>query len=73
MSLLDPNGIVIKSKADNSEGIDPKGKISDDTFRVPTDAILGRWTAKGIERGEKRGYYRIPSYRIDGLKWQESS
>ena len=46
LSLLDPNGVVIKSKEMFSGGIDTKGKISDDTFRVPTDAILGTWTLK---------------------------
>ena len=35
-----------ESKEMFSGGIDTKGKISDDTFRVPTDAILGTWTLK---------------------------
>ena len=46
LSLLDPNEVVIKSKQMFSGGISTKGKISDDTFRVPTDATLGTWTLK---------------------------
>ena len=46
LSLLDPNGTVIKTKQVFSGGSSTNGKISDDTFRIPTDATFGTWTLK---------------------------
>ncbi len=46
LSLLDPDGTVIKTKQVFSGDSSINGKISDDTFRIPTDATFGTWTLK---------------------------
>ena len=46
LSLLDPNGVVIKTKQVFSGGSSTNDRISDNTFRVPTDAIFGTWALK---------------------------
>ncbi len=46
LSLLDPNGVVVKTKQVFSGGSSTNDRISDNTFRVPTDAIFGTWALK---------------------------
>ena len=50
-----------------SGGMIQSGKISDDTFRVPTDAILGTWTLKAQSGATNVGTTEFLCYRSDGL------
>ena len=46
LSLLDPNDVVIKTKQMFSGGSSTNDRISDNTFRIPTDATFGTWILK---------------------------